>query len=714
MKYVLIALALSFSFLSLKTGAQTKSQDPGWQWGRLSNVENSFRNLGIRSNLYNDIYSFEWYIDSIYIEDTVFMHTGGYPNNPDFHIAVVKRNSRGEFIKALDLYTPQNKQLYYADMEIDNASNIYIYGSFEDTLFIDDTIVLRVNPAYGRDIYLVKLDKDLNFLWAKQISTPGGSGDPGGIAISKDNYLYVSTYHMIGGYDTVHLYINFFNQDSTEILSGLISLLNLDTNGNIIWRDEIRKSRIGYAFLRNIIVGEDGNIYLAGNGQDNIDFYIQGDTVHFPTDPDFANDSFVLKFDPDGKKRDGFFLVFKDFTPVDTWLCVDRESNYYISAIVSESMVFGSDYIEVADNEIGYMIAKMDPSFNPIWNQAVVTPTWLGLDPFQLNLVNDSVAFAFNGIGHFDFMDTIFSSNNGGEILLGLLSPEGKLDQLQVTDAFYGASVNNFIIDNCNNILLEGTLSGTAHFGSDTIIPQYGDQRFLAKSNRNHLQYLDMPADTAGCGSITLLAPEGYLYYQWNDELSNQESFIVNSTGIVNLKAANEDGCWSESETTVDIYPLVVFSLGTDTTILLTDTLKLYAPGGYENYLWSTGDTIPHLEIPATGLEIGDNLIWLDIDDGHCSATDTILIKVVDNSFIPENNPTDILLYPNPASTYFRIISRSGEVPESVIIYNYYGTRVKKLFPANNLIDISSIGQGVYVVELVFHEFTIKRKLIIL
>ncbi len=227
MKYLLITLVIAFVCLSTNADAQTEAQDPGWQWGRLSNVENSFGNIGIRTNFYNDIYTFEWYIDTIYIEDTAFFHSGGYPNNQDFHIAVVKRNSKGEFIKALDLYTPQNMDLYYSDMEIDNASNIYIYGSFQDTLFINDTIVIPANPGFGGDIYLLKLDQDLNFQWAKQISDPS-TDDPGGIAISKDNNLYISTYHMNGGYDTIHQFINFFNQDSTEILTGLISLLKLD------------------------------------------------------------------------------------------------------------------------------------------------------------------------------------------------------------------------------------------------------------------------------------------------------------------------------------------------------------------------------------------------------------------------------------------------------------------------------------------------------
>ncbi len=443
------------------------------------------------------------------------------------------------------------------------------------------------------------------------------------------------------------------------------------------------------------------------------DFYIQGDTIHFPTDPDFANDSFVLKFDPDGNKLDGFYLPFKEMSPVDTWLCIDQSSNYYISVIVYESMIFGSDTIQVPTNGIGYLIARMDTSFNPEWCQVVISPNG-GLQPFQLELIHDSPAFAFHGKGHFTFMDSLYAYNANGQILTGMFSPEGDLEEFQVTEASYGTILNNIYVDNCGNLMIEGNIQGTAHYGTDTINAGYGFHRFLAKNNRNPISYLEMPADTTGCGQVTLFAPEGYLYYQWNDEPTDQNWFIVDSSTIINVKAANEDGCWSEAETIVNIYPVIEFFIGADTTILLTDTLQLSAPNEYDHYLWSTGDTTSFLAVPAAELQIGNNLIWLDINTGPCSASDTIMVKVIDNSMVQENERPDILIYPNPAETNFQIISRSGEVPETTSIYNCDGNRVLKLHPTNNQIEIRSLERGVYIVELDFHDFAIKRKLIVL
>jgi hypothetical protein len=118
MKYLLITLALSFGFLSPKARAQTENQDPGCQWARLSNVVNEFRSLGIRTNFNNDIYSFCWYIDTIYIEDTSFIHPGGAPGIQDFNLALVKRNSDGQFLKACDFITPQNDAIWNVDVRL--------------------------------------------------------------------------------------------------------------------------------------------------------------------------------------------------------------------------------------------------------------------------------------------------------------------------------------------------------------------------------------------------------------------------------------------------------------------------------------------------------------------------------------------------------------------------------------------------------------------
>lgn len=709
MRYPLVIIALILNFFPNLVFAQNKSQDPGWQWAQLSNVENSRWNMGIRTNFYNDIFTSERYIDTIYIEDTAFFHSGGWANYNDYHIALVKRNSKGEFLKAVDLFVPQNSHLYYADMEMDNESNVYLFGEFDDTLFVNDTIILPVNEISFIDLYLLKLDKDLNFKWAGIISSKY-SDNIGRLDISEENDLYLSVFNM-NSYDTVYRFVNFFNQDSAEIRTGLISLLKLDANGKIIWRNEIRQPYYGYTIIRNNFIGKDGYIYLAGSGQS--DLYFASDTLEYQSDPGIYNKNFIIKCDTGGLFRDAFYYALHGLSYTDTWLCVDKNSDYYIPGIITDSIVIGTDSILVQNNEYFSIIAKLDHYFDPVWYHLLQCPD-CGTQTFQLDLVNDEIAFAFHGTGPVSFMDNEYYFNYDGQILIGLFSPDGNLEEFQVTEASYGTVLNHFLADNCGNLLLEGEVRGTAHYGDDTIDAGSESHRYLAKNNRNPLSNLEMPTDTAGCGQITLYAPDGYLYYQWNDELSDQKWLIVDTSATVNLKAANKDGCWSECETDIEIHPIIEFSLGPDMTILLTDTLELYALSGYQSYLWSTGDTSSYLDIPASFLQPGNNVIWLDISDGLCFASDTIIIKVIDNSIIQENDPAGILLFPNPASGYTRVVTACHAVPERIIIYSFNGKKMLDMHPDTNEIDIRCLKKGIYIVKLVFDEFSVRRKLIVL
>lgn len=693
--------------ISLSIAAQNAESDPGWQWAKLSNIHNSSSNEGFRTDFDNNFLAFYYYADSIIIDDTAFYHAGNYPNGMANCIAIVKRNSKGEFLKAVDIYTTPNEYLFSAEMELDKESNVYLYGTFTDTLFVNGHNVLLQNPNHV-DVYLLKLNKNLEFQWAQTISYIY-QDDCRGIEISEDNYIYLSVEHM-AGMDTGHVYANYFNQDSADVYGGLSSLLKIDTDGQIIWRCEIRDPDNEDSEIDNTVIGMDGKIYITGNSSGDV--YFQGDTIKFPDSTGYYNSTFIVQFDPDGSHHNAFFKTYTNFYFFSSSFNIDKNGNYCISGIIQDTLIFGSDTIQVSDDSTYAMIAKMDPSFQPIWYQGVKTSNGAYIT-FQIELINDSIAFAFHGKSRFTFMGTEYAFNAVGQAFSGLFSPEGDLVDLQLTDASIGATLSNFQVDNCGNSLIDGKLRGLAHFGNETLNAGDGNLHYLAKNSRFTPQPAYLPSDTTNCGPLTLFAPQGYHYYRWNGELSDQNWFMVNSSGTVRLEVANEDCCWSEAETQVVIYPPVQFSLGPDTTILLTDTLELITSGEYESYLWSTGHTTSYLVIPATELQVGNNQIWLDIFSDHCSGSDTINIVVIDNSAIDEIDESGILLNPNPAHTFLQISYEKNAVPESVTFYNQTGIKVLCIKPFNNRIDITGLNPGLYIVELVIDNEVIRRKLVI-
>ena len=385
MKLFTHSLTLFFLLFCLNVSSQNKELDPGWQWARLTNIPNTLDSEEILTDADNNTISFIYYIDSVLIEDTAFYHDENYAS---YNIAIIKRNSEGDFIKAADIYTNPGEFLFNTDLATDHESNIYLYGSFSDTLFVNDTMITMPNP--GIDIYLLKLDNNLEFQWGGTISSDY-QDDSEGLAISEDNYIYLSAQHF-NSLDTSHSFVNFFNQDSADVAQGLNSLVKLDQDGQIVWRAEIRDNKDGFAEIINTINGSDGNIYIVGHATN--DLYIQGDTVEFPSSPEYYMPGFIVQFDPDGMHLDAFFIPYPQFGFYIPETNIDANGNYIISEEISETMIIGSDTIELSNDSVYSMISKFDPSFQPIWQRGIKT-TGGAATSFQIELIEDSIAFAF-------------------------------------------------------------------------------------------------------------------------------------------------------------------------------------------------------------------------------------------------------------------------------------------------------------------------------
>jgi hypothetical protein len=81
---------------------------------------------------------------------------------------------------------------------------------------------------------------------------------------------------------------------------------------------------------------------------------------------------------------------------------------------------------------------------------------------------------------------------------------------------------------------------------------------------------------------------------------------------------------------------------------------------------------------------------------------------------IRENNyRTEFSIYPNPATNEIFIESRNGLRIDEVIIYNQLGQTVLHRNEIIENINISSLGQGIYIIELTSNELKIRHKLII-
>ncbi len=79
---------------------------------------------------------------------------------------------------------------------------------------------------------------------------------------------------------------------------------------------------------------------------------------------------------------------------------------------------------------------------------------------------------------------------------------------------------------------------------------------------------------------------------------------------------------------------------------------------------------------------------------------------------IPDLNiKTELIIYPNPTTKYISILFESKMTIDKVVIYNQLGQVVLNTTDRTNNIDISSIGEGLFIIEIYSNKLNIRKKL---
>jgi hypothetical protein len=206
-------------------------------------------------------------------------------------------------------------------------------------------------------------------------------------------------------------------------------------------------------------------------------------------------------------------------------------------------------------------------------------------------------------------------------------------------------------------------------------------------------------------------------------KLTNGNSYIIELDSMLNLKQSWQfnPGFSSYSSHLISLEDDGIIFSGsvTDEQTLRKDIyLNKFHPGEFT----TNCNTVPHstfimdVNVQSADLEINEitnNSVYertiIECSDISLQPQDLCTILPIN-----ENNPSDILLYPNPAWEFAQITIKSDEVPESVVFYNQLGAKAMSLKPLKNVIDTRGLEPGVYIVELVFGENIIKKRLIII
>ena len=679
----------------------------------------------------------------------------------DEDIFIQKLDQNGNFIWAKKIGA-QSDQIAWA-IDVDTNNNVYVAGNFANTVDFDPgPNTFNLSSSYSKDMFVLKLDSNGSFIWAKQLS---GTSTKSVKSIKVDHLGDI----LVTGYfsGTVD-----FDPDTstthnmyTNYGSGAVFILKLDSNGNYLWV----KSAGGAGLCRGIGVDVDtsNNVYVCGYFTLIVDFDpgtpIQNDTSYG------GSDMFVLKLNSSGIYQWSRHMGGPGTDQSNAIIC-DNYGNVYTTGNFYDSVDFdpGIDttmFISSGYNDI--YVQKLSSNGDFEWASHIATTHYdygkgIAIDNNQNVYTTgqynsgDTYISKHDSLGNLVYLNTNLNGYSNGEDIL-----VDDDDYIYVTGLFSGTNDFDFSMSSFNISSFGAWDIFTAKYSQcnlsgsvDSVIAcsSYTWMDGITYTSSNNTATYTL-TNAVGCDSVislyliinspsvsvdsvvacdTFTWVNGVTYSSSNDSAS---IVLTNSNGcdsilsldlvinpsysiIDNIIACNQytwmDGnTYTSSNSTA--YQTLVSSKGCDSTIFLNLTI----------------DSVSDISVSQTGNTIISNNIsgsfqWLDCNNNYSiisGETNNIYIPTVNGNYaveITENNCIDtsicvsiisislqehdknsVKLYPNPNNGDFYIDFGELDV-ESFTISTVQGKMVYKHFkPMENSIHLSlDLPPSVYILKL--------------
>lgn len=190
-------------------------------------------------------------------------------------IFILKLNSHGNFLWVHTLGSEQKDEA--TDFTIDRNGDLCIIGTFCLTVDFDPSEEINEMSALenGGDVFILKLDKDGNFLWSRSIES-NAMDYAECVLTDKANNIYIG-----GGYSQEADF------DGSEVIYSKMAagmtdgfLVKLNEFGDFKWVKTVEGKQ--YALITSMDIDTENNLYVSGD--------FTGEEVHF----DFETESALL------------------------------------------------------------------------------------------------------------------------------------------------------------------------------------------------------------------------------------------------------------------------------------------------------------------------------------------------------------------------------------------------------------------------------------
>ncbi|HRO45953.1 gliding motility-associated C-terminal domain-containing protein [Agriterribacter sp.] len=616
------------------------------------------RTVGIDEQ--GNVYSAGWFENSVDFDpgSGVYMMTGGSQFQSGVYIS--KLDANGNFVWAKQI--PALLEFSQVELKVDRTGNVYLASDSRGAADMDPGPgVHMMTPTGFRDVFVVKLNTDGNFVWAKQFGGPGDTGPQSYmIELDPDNNVIVggafnNTVDFDPGPGTLNL------TSSAHFQAFIVKLSN---DGELIWAKQFGNGPEVYSGcnITDIKCDAQGNIVIVGSFARTCDFDPGPGVYNVTSVAGNSSNGFICKLDASSnfvwvktlqeKRGDNNYFI----TP--TGIDIDGMNNILTTGFFIGDFDFdpGAGEQNFFSNPHDCYILKLDQQGNFVWAKIIGnSESDMGSDVAVDAANNVYIIGSFGTSVDFDpgpGVHFINSPHYGLSALIKLSSGGEFVYAAPFQSISYGTSLfRRMIMDADHHIYVTGTAYGVNDFDPGPGVFSFTGGPFVLKlgpclnatsstlniSTCNSYTLNNQTFDSTGTYLQTILNVSGCdslitLNLTINKKLTEQTKTICDGefffagganqiiSGIYYDTLRTVLGCDSVIATHLTVNPKPSLNLGTDKNLCRNTQLTL-TPGAYTSYLWQDSSNAATLTINSTGL------YWVRVTNiFSCEATDTIMV----------------------------------------------------------------------------------------
>ena len=395
--FKLFAMKKTLLFLLLCYISNISAQSLSLDWFARINTNNFIAGKSVAANNNGESYSTGVFVDTADFDpdpnNELLIQTIGFSS-----IFIQKLDNHGDllWIKTLDNPNFPRSRGMGLDIQVsyENGNEyVYILGAFDNTVDFNpgtDEFPLSADSTiyWISDIFLLKLDSNGNFIWAKKIGAGGNSVDIAyHFAIDTQGNLVLTGFFNIPA-DYYSLIYEEPYQVHTNFATNM-RIIKLNPNGVILW-DKILTGN-GNVGANGIAVDSQNNVLIAGNFAGTIDFDPSAGVSELTSQSE--DDVFIEKLDTEGN-----FIWVKQLAgnisdgAID--ILADSQDDIYTLGYYRQNIDFdpsSNDYIGQATNNRNAFVLKLDSCGNFQWVDQLYDK-----EATDIHLYNDKLLICFN------------------------------------------------------------------------------------------------------------------------------------------------------------------------------------------------------------------------------------------------------------------------------------------------------------------------------